>query len=96
LIEKILGHRAQIKKCKEYFARRRASASGGGAVSSAQSRFGFCHIIPPRLNFRLFDRPVPRRNAPRQRETLARRAQRGSPSAGSKSLAILSIYFAHL
>ncbi|HWO07128.1 MAG TPA: hypothetical protein VNM40_00935, partial [Candidatus Paceibacterota bacterium] len=47
LIEKILGHRAQIKKCKEYFARRRASASGGGAVSSAQSRFGFCHIIPP-------------------------------------------------
>jgi len=29
-------------------------------------------------------------------ETLARHAQRGSPSAGSKSLAILSIYFAQL
>jgi hypothetical protein len=29
-------------------------------------------------------------------ETLARRAERGSPSAGSKSLAILSICFAQL
>ena len=33
LIEKIFQGRAQIKKCKEYFARRRASASGGGAAS---------------------------------------------------------------
>jgi hypothetical protein len=33
LIEKIFGERAQIQNCKEYFARRRASASGGGAKS---------------------------------------------------------------
>ena len=33
LIEKIFGGRAQIRKCKEYFARRRALASGGGAAS---------------------------------------------------------------
>ena len=45
LIEKIFWGRAQIQKCKEYFARRRASASGGGAVSFVQSRFGFRHII---------------------------------------------------
>jgi len=33
LIEKMFRGRAQIRKCKEYFARRRASASGGGAAS---------------------------------------------------------------
>jgi len=34
------------------------------------------------------------REARQRTEKLARRAQRGSPSAGSKSLAILSICFA--
>jgi len=33
LIEKIFGGCAQIQKCKEYFARRRASANGGRAAS---------------------------------------------------------------
>jgi hypothetical protein len=45
LIEKIFQGRAQIKKCKEYFARRRALASGGGAGFIRRgfvgSRFGF-------------------------------------------------------
>jgi hypothetical protein len=36
------------------------------------------------------------REARKGMETLARRAERGSPSAGSKSLAILSICFAQL
>jgi len=36
------------------------------------------------------------REARKGMETLARRARRGSPSAGSKSLAILSICFAQL
>jgi len=36
------------------------------------------------------------REARKGMETLARRAQRGSPNGGSKSLAILSIRFAQL
>ena len=86
-----------IRKSKEnFFAGWRASASGGGAerVSFAQSRFGFCHIIAPRLNFPIFARLIRPREARKGMETLARRARRGSPSAGSKSLAILSICFA--
>jgi len=38
LIERIFQGRAQIQKCKEYFARRRASASGGGAASFVRVR----------------------------------------------------------
>ncbi len=64
------------------------------AVSSVQKRFGFRQTNAPEFDFRIFDRPNPRRVAPRHRETLARRARRGSPSAGSKSPAILSICFA--
>ena len=64
------------------------------AVSSVQKRFGLCHIIAPRLNFPIFARPIRPREARKGMETMARRARRGSPSAGSKSLAILSICFA--
>ncbi|OGE70895.1 hypothetical protein A3J21_01855 [Candidatus Daviesbacteria bacterium RIFCSPLOWO2_02_FULL_43_11] len=64
------------------------------AVSSAQKRFGFRQIIAPQSNFQEFCRPIQPREARKNMETLARRARRGSPSAGSKSLAILSICFA--
>jgi len=64
------------------------------AVSFAQKRFGFRQTNAPISNFPIFARPIRPREARKGMETLARRAQRGSPSAGSKSLAILSIYFA--
>ena len=66
------------------------------AVSSAQKRFGFRQTNAPELNFREFCRLIQPREARQRTETLARRARRGSPSAGSKSLAILSICFARL
>ena len=66
------------------------------AVSFAQKRFGFRQTNAPVLNFREFCRPIRPREARKGMETLARRAQRGLPSAGSKSLAILSICFAQL
>jgi len=66
------------------------------AVSSVQKRFGFRQIIAPVSNFQEFCRLIQPREARQRTETLARRARRGSPSAGSKSLAILSICFAQL
>ena len=96
LEEKI--RRAQIRKSEEnFFAGWRALASGGGAerVSSVQNRFGFRQTNAPVLNFQIFGRRDWPRFARLNRETLARRARRGSPSTGSKSLAILSICFAH-
>ena len=45
--------RAQIRKCEQNFSLMwRALASGGGTerVSSAQNRFGLCHIIAPEIN----------------------------------------------
>jgi len=96
LEEKI--RRAQIRKCEQNFSLVwRALASGGGLaslVSSVQNRFGLGHIIAPQSNFPIFARPIRPREARKGMETLARRAQRGSSSAGSKSLAILSICFA--
>jgi len=66
------------------------------AVSSVQKRFGFCQTNAPQSNFQEFCRLIQPREARKGMETLARRARRGSPSAGSKSLAILSICFAQL
>jgi len=66
------------------------------AVSFVQKRFGFRQIIAPELNFQEFCRLIQPREARQRTETLARRARRGSPSAGSLSLAILSICFAQL
>ena len=66
------------------------------AVSSVQNRFGFRQTNAPISNFPIFARPIRSREARQRTETLARRAQRSSPSAGSKSLAILSICFAQL
>jgi hypothetical protein len=63
------------------------------AVSSVQKRFGFRQTNAPVLNFQDFCRLIQSREARKGMETLARRARRGSPSAGSKSLAILSICF---
>jgi hypothetical protein len=68
----------------------------GGAVSSVQKRFGFRQTNAPELNFQEFCRLIRPREARQRTETLARRARRGSPSAGSKFLAILSICFAQL
>ena len=66
------------------------------AVSSVQKRFGFRQTNAPQSNFQEFCRLIQPREARQRTETLARRAERGSPSAGSKSLAILSICFAQL
>ena len=66
------------------------------AVSFVQKRFGFRQTNAPVLNFQEFFRLIQPREARQRTETLARRARRGSPSAGSKSLAILSICFAQL
>jgi len=66
------------------------------AISSVQKRFEFRQIIAPELNFQEFCRLIQPREARQRTETLALRARRGSPSAGSKSLAILSICFAQL
>jgi hypothetical protein len=66
------------------------------AVSSVQKRFGFRQTNAPVLNFQEFCRLIQPREARQRTETLARRARRGSPSAGSKSLEILSICFAQL
>jgi hypothetical protein len=64
------------------------------AISSVQNRFGFGHINSPRLNFQIFCQWILPHEARKGKETLASRAQRGSPSGGSKSLAILNICFA--
>ena len=77
-------------------ARRSLGAGGKRAVSSVQKRFGLRQTNAPVLNFQEFCRLIRPREARQRTETLARRAQRGSPSAGSKSLAILSICFAQL
>ena len=66
------------------------------AISSVQKRFGFRQTNAPQSNFQEFCRPIQPREARQRTETLARRARRGSPSAGLKSLAILSICFAQL
>ena len=64
------------------------------AISSVQKRFGFRQTNAPQSNFQEFCRLIQPREARQRTETLARRARRGSPGAGSKSLAILSICFA--
>jgi hypothetical protein len=56
LIEKIFRGRAQIQKCKEYFARRRASASGGGAKSGrifVKISSDFVQKVPPVFKIRV-------------------------------------------
>jgi len=60
------------------------------AINSVQNRFGFGQIIAPQSNFQEFCRLIRPREARQRTKTLARRARRGSPSAGSKSLAILT------
>jgi len=77
-------------------ARRSLGEGGKRAVSFVQNRFGFGQTNAPVSNFQEFCRPIQPREARQRTEILARRARRGSPSAGSKSLAILSIYFAQL
>ncbi len=96
LLEEKIG-RAQKENRKQNFSLEwRALASGGGAerVNFVQNRFGLCHIIALRSDFRKIDRQDWPRFARQRTETLARRERRGLPSAGSKSLAILSICFA--
>src|SRR3989338_6546335 len=64
------------------------------AINSVQNRFGFRQTNAPVLNFQEFCQRIQHREGRKGMKTLARPAQRGSPSAGSKSLAILSICFA--
>jgi len=66
------------------------------AINSVQKRFGFRQTNAPELNFQEFCRLIQPREARQRTETLARQPRHGSPSAGSKSLAILSICFAQL
>jgi len=66
------------------------------AVSSVQKRFGFGQTNAPVSNFQIFSRPIRRRVAPLHTAKWGFRALRARPSAGSKSLAILSICFAQL
>jgi len=79
------------------FTPRELVGRGRGAKVSrfVQNAFERSYIIPPVLNFQEFCRPIRPHEARKGMEILARRAERGSPSAGSKSLAILSICFAH-
>ena len=53
------------------------------AISFVQKRFGFRQTNAPQSNFQEFCRPIQPREARQRTETLARRARRGSPSAGS-------------
>src|SRR3989344_3249962 len=66
------------------FRRARASRrSEAKAVSSVQKMFEQSCIIPPISIFRILARPIRPREARKGMETLARRARRGSPGAGS-------------
>ena len=69
-------------------------AIGACVRCSAGNMFERSRIIPPRLNFRLFPRPIRRRVAPQSRQAKGFRALRARPNGGSTSLAILSICFA--
>jgi len=82
------GSRGEFRRARAF---RRSEAE---AVSFVQNRFGFGRINAPEFDFQKFARPIRPREARKGMETLARHARRGSPSAGSKSLAILSICFA--
>ena len=70
------------------------AARSAAIRSFSQKMFEQSCIIPPVSNFPIFAQPIRPREARKGMETLARRRGRGSPSAGSKSLAILSICFA--
>ena len=78
------------------FAPRELAERGRGARASfVQNAFEQSRIIPPKFDFQAFCPRIPPREARKGEEKQGRRAGRGWPSAGSKSLAILSICFAH-
>jgi len=79
------------------FAPRELVERGRGAKVSrfVQNAFERSYIIPPEFDFRAFCPRIPPHEARKDEEKQGRRAGRGWPSAGSKSLAILSICFAH-
>jgi len=60
-------------------ARRSLGEGGKRAVSSVQKRFGFRQTNAPVSNFQEFCRLIQPREARQRTETLARRAQCGSP-----------------
>ena len=77
------------------FAPREQGVRGRGAVRRfVQNAFEQSYIIPPKFDFRAFCRRILPREARKGEEKQGRRAGRGWPSAGSKSLTILSICFA--
>jgi len=98
LLEEKRNCARKSKNKKKTFLRNgeRKRAAAGLSVSFVQKRFGFRQTNAPQSNFQEFCRLIRPREARQRTETLARRTQRGSPSAGSKSLAILSICFAQL
>jgi len=57
------GLRGEFRRARAF---RRSEAE---AVSFAQSRFGFCHIIAPIPNFPIFVRPIRPREARKGMET---------------------------
>jgi len=70
-------------------------ARGACNIFCFEKRYELSTINTPKQNSTAFSKPESgTREARKGMETLARRARRGSPSAGSKSLAILSICFA--
>jgi len=78
------------------FATRELVERGRGAkVSFVQNAFERSRIIPPKFDFRALCPRIQPREARKGEEKQGRRARRGWPSTGSKSLAILSICFAH-
>src|SRR3989344_3006475 len=58
------------------------------AISFVQKRFDFRQTPPPKPSLQEFCRVIQPREARQRTKPLARRARRGSPSAGSKSLTI--------
>ena len=98
LLEEKRNCARKSKNKKKTFLRNgeRKRAAAGLSVSFVQKRFGFRQTNAPVLNFQEFCRPIRRRVAPPHTAKWGFRALRARPSAGSKSLAILSIYFAQL
>jgi hypothetical protein len=83
------------RKFLGFAPREQGAREQGASVSFVQNAFEQSRIIPPKFDFRAFCPRIRPREARKGEEEQGRRAERGWPSAGSKSLAILSICFAH-
>jgi hypothetical protein len=88
---------AALKMNGNFWVLPRASLSSAGearkVIRFVQNMFERNRIIPPKLNFPIFPRPIRRRVAPQSTVARGFRALRAHPSGGSTSLAILNICF---